>query len=81
MTYGAKFDMSAVAVPKQMSIRTACRLLGCETRAHLARRLGTRTGTIYYWHKTGGGMVPSIWRDRIELMLYKERQAEQEPQT
>jgi len=61
-----------MAIPKRMSIKTACRLLRCANDNQLARRLGAQQGTIGYWKKQGG-MVPALWRDRIELMLYKER--------
>ena len=61
------------AVPQKMSIATACRLLRCANRKQLAERLGAEWGTVNYWNKSRGGMLPSLWRDRVELMLLKER--------
>jgi predicted secreted protein len=63
------------AIPKRMSIKTACRLLRCANHNQLAHRIGARQGTVHYWKKSGGGMVPDLWRDRIELILNRERAA------
>jgi hypothetical protein len=62
------------AIPKRMSIKTACRLLRCANDNQLAKRIGANQGTVGYWKKQGG-MVPRLWRDRIELILHRERGA------
>jgi len=61
------------AIPKKMSIKTACRLLRCANDNQLAHRLGAQQGTIGYWKKQGG-MVPALWRDRVELILRREEE-------
>jgi hypothetical protein len=56
----------------EMSIKTACRLLGCANRTQLAARLGTHPQTVDYWHRRRGGRLPRLWRDRIDLMRCRE---------
>lgn len=60
------------AVPKRVTIKTACRLLHCANRRQLALRLSATSQTVDYWHNTLGGKLPSLWRDRVELILLKE---------
>jgi hypothetical protein len=60
------------ATVTEMSIKTACRLLGCANRTQLAVRLGTHPQTVDYWHRRRDGRLPRLWRDRIELILLRE---------
>lgn len=56
----------------EMSIKTACRMLGCANRQQLAKRLNTNPQTVDYWHYKREGRMPEWWRARVELILLRE---------